>query len=194
MSLWGVITRRIFPSGESLPAGEEGTAPGEAEMLKALDGLSTVELKELARVVLRERVGDAIEVLRTCAPCRELLSSGGYDPIELLDTFRGNIGRRGAQMDVDESGGGGMQRGQGFGTRIRFGPREFLTGTSLGMTPHESQLQVILHELAHAAGDVIPPDGHDAEESVRNQERIARACLPDAYARIKNQGSEENVF
>src|ERR687886_424664 len=90
-------------------------------------------------------------------------------------------------------GGGGArrdpsQRGQGYETRIRFGPREFLTGLSLeGMTLAESQLQVILHELAHAAGDVIPPDGGNAPESVRNQHRITRACLPETYERIKGE-------
>jgi hypothetical protein len=198
MGLWSVIARRVLPFGGSLS--EEArerlrhvAALDETEMIKALEGLQPVELRELARIVLRERVTDAIEVLRDCAPCRELLSDGGYDPIELLETFRHNIGRWGAQMDIDESGLGGMQRGQGFDTRIRFGPREFLTGVSLGLTLRESQIQVVLHELAHAAGDVIPPDGHSAEESVRNQERIARACLPEAYKRMKGQESEAVV-
>ncbi|HEX8097606.1 MAG TPA: hypothetical protein VF507_06200, partial [Pyrinomonadaceae bacterium] len=120
--------------------------------------------------------------------CRALLSAGGYDPVELLSAFRERVGLRGAQMDIDESGGGGSQRGQGWETEIRFGPMNFLTGLSLdGMTLRESQLQVILHELAHAAGDVIPPDGGNPAESVRNQERVTRACLPETYERISRE-------
>ena len=157
----------------------------EADLRARLTELSAVELKELARIVLRERIGEAIEVLRNCPPCHELLSGGGYDPVALLQTFRAGVGRRDAQMDIDPQGGGGSQRGQGSETWIRFGPREFLTGLSLdGMTVRESQIQVILHELAHAAGDVIPPDGGNPGESVRNQHRITRACLPETYKRI----------
>ena len=145
-------------------------------------------------MVLRVRVGEAINLLRGCEPCYQLLSGGGYDPVELLETLRASIGEADAQMDIDESGRGGSQRGQGFETRIRFGPQEFLTGTSLdGMTIHESQLQVILHELAHAAGDVIPPDGGNAAQSMRNQHRITRACLPEIYERINAQGSESGI-
>ena len=158
----------------------------EAELTEALSTLGPVELREVAREVLRVRSGEALEVLRGCAPCYELLASGGYDPVALLGKLRDTIGRPRAQMDIDESGGGGSQRGQGLETHIRFGPTEFLTGTSLdGMSVRESQLQVILHELAHAAGDVIPPDGGNPAESVRNQQRITRACLPETYERIK---------
>ena len=157
----------------------------ETELRARITELSPAEIKELARIVLRERIGEAIEVLQNCPPCRELLSGGGYDPVALLQTFRGRVGRRDAQMDIDPQGGGGSQRGQGYETWIRFGPCEFLTGLSLdGMTVRESQLQVILHELAHAAGDVIPPDGGNPAESVRNQHRITRACLPETYERI----------
>jgi hypothetical protein len=200
MSLWSVIARRVLwhvPSedGPSPMSEEDGARlkriarlDNQAEIEEAVGALSSSELKGLARGVLRERAGEAIEILRTCAPCRALLSGGGYDPVELLEALRGSIGRRDAQMDIDESGHGGSQRGQGFETRIRFGPREFLTGISLdGMTVRESQLQVILHELAHAAGDVIPPDGGNAPESVRNQQRITRACLPETYERISSQ-------
>jgi hypothetical protein len=161
-----------------------------AEIARALAPLSPLELKHLARNVLWERAGEAIDLLRDCATCRELLSEGGYDPVELLETLRDSIGQPDAQMDIDESGLGGSQRGQGLETRIRFGPLEFLTGTSLaGMTVRESQLQVILHELAHAAGDVIPPDGGNPQESMRNQHRITRACLPETYERIDSQQS-----
>jgi hypothetical protein len=179
---------------------DKGSRPGEGELLRlretalsgepssileAVEKLAPAELTELARVVLRERISDAIEVLRACAPCRDLLSGGGYDPVEMLLAFRERVGQRGAQMDIDESGGGGSQRGQGFETWIRFGPINFLTGLSLdGMTLRESQVQVILHELAHAAGDVIPPDGGNPPESYRNQQRITRACLPETYERI----------
>lgn len=201
MSLWSVIARRalggIFTDEGSSSLNEEEMARLKdlalqaetgAEIEEALAALTPFEIKELARSVLRERAGEAIEILQRCEPCRTLLASGGYDPVELLQALRDNIGRRNAQMDIDESGRGGSQRGQGFDTRIRFGPREFLTGTSLdGMTLRESQLQVILHELAHAAGDVIPPDGDDWRESVRNQQRIARACLPETYERIGQQ-------
>jgi len=182
---------------------DTGSRPGEGELmrlsetallgepsliLEAIATLAPGELTELARVVLRERVGEAIGVLRDCAPCHDLLSGGGYDPIEMLLAFRERIGHRGAQMDIDESGGGGSQRGQGFETWIRFGPINFLTSLSLdGMTLRESQVQVILHELAHAAGDVIPPDGGNPPESVRNQQRITRACLPETYERISRQ-------
>ncbi|HEV7857952.1 MAG TPA: hypothetical protein VGO91_04920 [Pyrinomonadaceae bacterium] len=200
MSLWSVMVRRVM-GGRVLK--ESGSRPGEGELmrlretallcepsliLEAVATLAPGELTELARVVLRERISDAIEVLRACAPCRDLLSGGGYDPIEMLLAFRERIGQRGAQMDIDESGGGGSQRGQGFETWIRFGPINFLTGLSLdGMTLRESQVQVILHELAHAAGDVIPPDGGNPPESVRNQQRITRACLPETYERIRSQ-------
>ncbi len=159
-------------------------------LIEILDSLSTAQTKELARSVLRERAREAIEILESCEPCRNLLSGGGYDPVDLLATLRDSIGRKkkGAQMDIDASGGGGSQRDQGYETWIRFGPREFLTGLSLdGMTLRESQLQVILHELAHAAGDVIPPDGGNAEESLRNQQRITRACLPEVYERIRKE-------
>ncbi len=205
MSLWSVITRRalknIFP-GENVATApkSEPLAPlleialtGDAAAInEAIADLPSVELKQLAREVLRVRAGEAIEILRSCESCRELLSGGGYDAIELLGTLADNIGARSAQMDIAASGRGGSQRDQGFNTRIRFGPREFLTGTSLdGMSVRESQLQVILHELAHAAGDVIPPDGGNPEESVRNQQRITRACLPEVYERIgRRQYSE----
>lgn len=198
MSLWSVIAQRVL--GRAV-VGRKFTRLTEAEMARlktialaddagrageAFNALAPVELREVAREVLRERAGEAIEVLRRCEPCYALLSSGGYDPIHLLEKLRDNIGRPFAQMDIDESGRGGSQRGQGYETHIRFGPREFLTGTSLdGMSVRESQLQVILHELAHAAGDVIPPDGGSPAESVRNQERITRACLPETYERIK---------
>jgi hypothetical protein len=187
------IMRRIFFKRESsrpdeaerarlreLALTREGALIGEA-----VSELEPEELTELAREVLRVRASEALELLLTCAPCYALLSGGGYDPVALLETLRASIGRRGAQMDINESGRGGSQRGQGYETEIRFGPREFLTGTALdGMTVRESQLQVILHELAHAAGDVIPPDGGNPAESVRNQHRITRACLPEVYERI----------
>jgi hypothetical protein len=200
MSLWSIITGRglgrIFPG-----AGLKRLSDAEMMRLKhvamreepeaireALEGLSPAEVKQLARGVLGERVGEAIDLLRQCSSCHELLSSGGYDPLEMLELFRTRIGQRGAQMDIDESGGGGSQRDQGFQTRIRFGPINFLTGLSLpGMTLRESQLQVILHELAHAAGDVIPPDGGNPQESQRNQRRITRACLPETYERISHE-------
>lgn len=197
MSLWSVLTRRglgtLFASVAPARLSHEelsrlrriALAEEPPLILEAISGLSSAEVEELAREVLRERVGEAIQLLRDCAECRALLSRGGYDPLEMLEVFRARIGERGAQMDISEDGGGGSQRGQGFGTRIRFGPLNFLTGLSLGgMTLRESQLQVILHELAHAAGDVIPPDGGNPEESVRNQERITRACLPETYERI----------
>ena len=152
---------------------------------EALAALKPAEVRRLARGMLWKRAGEAIEILRSCGPCRELLSGGGYDPIELLEALRNSIGQRDARMDIDVSGGGGSQRGQGFETEIRFGPNNFLSGIALdGMSVRESQLQVILHELAHAAGDVIPPDGGSATESVRNQHRITRACLPETYRRI----------
>jgi hypothetical protein len=200
MSLWSVMARRVLGG---LVSKDRGSRPDEGELmrlretalsgepsliLEAIQTLSHGELTELARVVLRERIFDAIEVLRDCAPCRDLLSGGGYDPVAMLLAFRERVGHRGAQMDIDESGGGGSQRGQGFETLIRFGPINFLTGLSLdGMTLRESQVQVILHELAHAAGDVIPPDGGNPQESVRNQQRITRACLPETYERIRSQ-------
>jgi hypothetical protein len=31
---------------------------------------------------------------------------------------------------------------------------------------------------------VIPPDGGNPQESVRNQQRITRACLPETQERI----------
>ncbi|MBV9957768.1 MAG: hypothetical protein JO360_05070 [Acidobacteria bacterium] len=191
------IVRRIFFKRESSRLSEAKrtrltklalTLEG-AELEEAVSGLEPAELTELAREVLRVRAVEALELLRTCEPCYALLSGGGYEPVALLDALRESIGRRGAQMDIDVSGQGGSQRGQGYGTEIRFGPREFLTGTSLdGMTVRESQLQVILHELAHAAGDVIPPDGGNPAESVRNQHRITRACLPEVYERIVVSG------
>ncbi len=197
MSLWDTIARRalknIFPSKEMAAAKKE--APALLEQIAALDdpaaiheviaNLSKREIKELARGVLRQRTDEAIEVLRTCDSCHELLAGGGYDPIELLETLRDSIGEKSAQMDIDASGRGGSQMGQGYDTRIRFGPVNFLAGTSLdGMTVRESQIQVILHELAHAAGDVIPPDGNNPAESLRNQQRLTRACLPETYERI----------
>jgi hypothetical protein len=194
MSLWSVIAQRILGSAAVSRLSEAEIAEltsialtkDEAELKKALSTLGPVELREVAREVLRVRSGEALKVLQDCAPCYDLLASGGYDPVALLGKLRDNIGRPFAQMDIDASGGGGSQRRQGFKTRIRFGPGEFLTGTSLdGMTVRESQLQVILHELAHAAGDVIPPDGGNPAESVRNQQRITRACLPETYERIK---------
>ncbi len=207
MSLWNIIARRalkkIFPSNE-MPAAKKDApikdAPLLLERLIALDDpasiheaiadLSKREIKELAREVLRKRADDAIEVLRTCDSCHELLAGGGYDPIELLETLRNSIGEKSAQMDIDASGRGGSQMGQGYKTRIRFGPINFLAGTSLdGMTVRESQIQVILHELAHAAGDVIPPDGNNPAESQSNQHRITRACLPETYERIGRQYS-----
>lgn len=158
------------------------------EVRKTLAGCSPVDVREVARGVLRERIREAVELLRACEPCHTLLSGGGYDPVEMLTRFLERVGRRGAQMDIDPRGCGGLQHGQGYETWIRFGPAEFLTGTSLaGMTVRESQLQVILHELAHAAGDVIPPDGGDAGESLRNQRRITRVCLPAAYQRIVDE-------
>lgn len=200
MSLWSVLTRRAVGGLFGLHGSREGSAEINAEYARlsdaafagdhgtvsdAFDKLEPDFMRDVARNVLRARVDEAVEVLRGCEPCRELLSSGGYDPIELLEELRKNIGRARAQMDIDESGQGGSQRGQGYNTRIRFGPRNFLLGTSLeGMTIHESQLQVILHELGHAAGDVIPPDGGNPEESMRNQHRITSACLPDTYERI----------
>lgn len=190
--------RRVFFKKESSRLSERemshlksiALAGDEAEIKEAVGLLSAEELRELAREVLRERASEAVETLQTCAPCYELLSGGGYDPVALLETLRDSIGTRGAQMDIDESGGGGSQRGQGYETCIRFGPNQFLTGTSLnGMTVRESQLQVILHELAHSAGDVIPPDCNNPSESMRNQHRITRACLPETYERIKVQES-----
>ena len=200
MSLWSVIAGRLFSSREGSSMNEAemarlkeiALAGDEAEIKEAVSTLAPEAVKELAREVLRVRVGEAIDLLRGCAPCYQLLSGGGYDPVALLETLRASIGEAGAQMDIDESGRGGSQRGQGFETRIRFGPQEFLTGTSLdGMNVHESQLQVILHELAHAAGDVIPPDGGNAAESMRNQHRITRACLPEIYERIKMKKTED---
>jgi hypothetical protein len=204
MSLWSFISERILRRDD---VGSTRSRLNEAELDRLTDLalsddevsikeatalLEPEDLKILAREVLRIRTADAIDQLRECESCRSLLFSGGYDPIELLEEFRGKIGRRFAQMDIDESGLGGSQRGQGRRTRIRFGPREFLTGTALeGMTVRESQLQVILHELAHAAGDVIPPDGGNSEESVRNQHRITHACLPETYERIRTQESED---
>jgi hypothetical protein len=174
--------------GELMRLKEMALSGEPPAILEAIETLAPGELTQLARVVLRERIFDAIEGLRDCAPCRELLSGGGYDPIAMLLAFSERIGQRGAQMDIDESGGGGSQRGQGFETWIRFGPINFLTGLSLdGMTLRESQVQVILHELAHAAGDVIPPDGGNPQESVRNQQRITRACLPETYERISQE-------
>jgi hypothetical protein len=202
MSLWSVIARRIFPKTKASRVGEVerahlksiALADDEAKIKETVAALAPEELRALAREVLRERAGEAVEVLRTCAPCHELLSGGGYDPVALLETLSRSIGHARARMDIDESGGGGSQRGQGYETHIRFGPREFLTGTSLdGMTLRESQLQVILHELAHAAGDVIPPDGGNAAESMRNQHRITRACLPETYERINAQNSEHRI-
>lgn len=202
MSLWSVMAKRVLGGSFSSDKGP-GLAASEMERLtlialtgdpvsvgEAIRELTARELTELARVVLRERINDAVEVLRACASCRDLLSGGGYDPVEMLLAFRGRVGERDAQMDIDESGGGGSQRGQGFETWIRFGPANFLTGLSLdGMTLRESQLQVVLHELAHAAGDVIPPDGGNPQESVRNQQRVTRACLPETYERISGQQS-----
>ncbi len=194
MSLWSVIAQRILGRAAVSRLSEAEMAQltsialtkDEAELTEALSTLAPVELREVAREVLRVRSDEALKVLQDCAPCYELLASGGYNPVALLGKLRDNIGRPFGQMDIDESGGGGSQRGQGFETHIRFGPREFLTGTSLdGMSVRESQLQVILHELAHAAGDVIPPDGGNPAESVRNQQRITRACLPETYERIK---------
>ena len=148
----------------------------------AIEGCSASELKRIARSMLSLRTDECIEILRACASCHALLAAGGYDPIHLLTYLRASVGRRGANMDIAPEGGGGAQRDQGYETWIRFGAREFLTGTSLaGMTVPESQRQVILHELAHAAGDVIPPDGGNPAGSVRNQHRITRACLPAAY-------------
>jgi hypothetical protein len=200
MSLWSVMARRVLggrlskKDGSRLDEGEwmrlrEMAMSGEPSLIgENIGALSAREVTELARIVLRERINDSIEVLRACAPCRDLLSNGGYDPIEMLLAFKERVGQRGAQMDIDESGGGGSQRGQGFETWIRFGPINFLTGLSLdGMTLRESQVQVILHELAHAAGDVIPPDGGNPQESLRNQQRITRACLPETYERISSQ-------
>ncbi|HEY0006103.1 MAG TPA: hypothetical protein VGB17_15090 [Pyrinomonadaceae bacterium] len=200
MSLWSVLTRRglgrLFSgSGRSRLSEEEfsrlrriALADDPALISQAIGNLSAEEVRELAREVLRERIGEAMSTLRDCDSCRELLSSGGHAPIEMLEEFRLRIGQRGAQMDIDEEGGGGSQRGQGLRTRIRFGPANFLTGLSLsGMTLRESQLQVILHELAHAAGNVIPPDGGNPQESVRNQQRITRACLPETYERISRE-------
>ena len=198
MSLWSVIIRRALGNVSNKEEVTSRLCANEIERLaeialqdepveleRTLELLNEVEIKELAREVLRERAREALEVLRNCASCRKLLSSGGYDPVRLLETLRENIGRSEAQMDIDESGCGGSQRGQGFETCIRFGPREFLLGRSLdGMTVRESQIQVILHELGHAAGDVIPPDGNNAAESVRNQHRITRTCLPETYERI----------
>lgn len=169
-------------------------ADDPARLIEILDALSPAETKELARSVLRERAREAIKILKSCETCRELLSGGGYDPVDLLAALRDSIGRKkGAQMDIDAKGGGGSQRDQGYETRIRFGAREFLTGLSLqGMTLRESQLQVVLHELAHAAGDVIPPDGGNAHESIRNQQRITRACLPEVYKRIRRESGDRS--
>ncbi|MFN2455893.1 MAG: hypothetical protein ABR577_16915 [Pyrinomonadaceae bacterium] len=199
MSLWSVIAKRalgnIFNGNESAAVKKNTqalldrvAAMDDASLIReAIGDLSASEIKELARGVLRLRAEEALEILRACDSCRELLSSGGYDPVHLLETLSNSIGAKSAQMDIDASGRGGSQRDQGYDTRIRFGPREFLTGTSLdGMTVRESQLQVILHELAHAAGDVIPPDGNNPDESQRNQQRITRACLPDVYERINH--------
>ena len=198
MSLWSVLARRILPfsdaglSDETRARLHELKSLPPEEMDTALNQLSPAEQKELARMVLRDRVDEAIEALRTCAACHELLSRGGYDPIAMLTEFRQNIGRvLWAQMDIDPKGLGGAQRGVGYGTWIRFGPREFLTGIGLpGLTIRESQVQVILHELGHAIG-ALPADGHDWRESLRNQERIARACVPAGYARITGQPLEE---
>jgi hypothetical protein len=156
-----------------------------ASVRVALAGCSARELKRCARSMLRLRADECIGILRDCGSCYALLTAGGYDPVPLLTYLRGSIGRHGARMDIDMAGGGGVERDQGYETWIRFGPLEFLIGTSLpGMTIRESQQQVILHELAHAAGDVIPPDGNNPAESLRNQRRITRACLPDVYRRI----------
>jgi hypothetical protein len=197
MNWWSFITRRIFLSKPSSLSESEmarlleiALADDEARIRESVAALAPDELRELAREVLRVRASEAIDLLLTCAPCHQLLSGGGYDPAALLESLRASIGRGGAQMDIAESGGGGSQRGQGYKTQIRFGPREFLTGTALdGMTIRESQLQVVLHELAHAAGDVIPPDGGNAAESVRNQHRITRACLSEVYERISAENS-----
>ena len=151
-------------------------------------------LTRLARAMLWHRAGECIELLRECSSCSELLASGGYDPVHLLTHLRSGIGRREANMDIAPEGRGGAQRDQGYGTWIRFGAREFLTGTALaGMSVPESQRQVILHELAHAAGDVIPPDGGDPQESVRNQHRITRLCLPDVYRRTTDEQGGAHV-
>ncbi len=188
--------KNIFPSNEVSNAKRiipmllerVATLDDPALIREAISELSKTETKELARAVLRRRTDEAIEVLRACDSCRELLAGGGYDPIELLETLKNSIGKKAAQMDIDASGRGGSQMGQGYETRIRFGPLNFLAGTSLdGMTVRESQIQVILHELAHAAGDVIPPDGGNPAESLRNQQRITRACLPETYERIGSQ-------
>lgn len=197
MSLWNVIARRVLgkviphPVAKALDAGEMQrlravALTGDGDLIReAVVDLAPAHVSEVAREVLRERVREAIDILQHCQPCHALLSGGGYDPVALLDALGQSIGRRFAQMDIAPGGGGGSQRGQGYMTQIRFGPRDFLLGTSLaGMTIRESQLQVILHELAHAAGDVIPPDGGDAQESLRNQHRITRACLPETYERI----------
>jgi len=207
MSLWSVLARRalknIFPSNEMAIAKKDSSIKDTSMLIErllafddpasiheAIANLSKLEIKELAREVLRKRADEAIEVLQTCDSCHELLAGGGYDPIELLETLRNSIGEKSAQMDIDASGRGGSQMGQGYETRIRFGPVNFLAGTSLdGMTVRESQIQVILHELAHAAGDVIPPDGNNPEESLRNQHRVTRACLPETYERIGRQYS-----
>lgn len=158
------------------------------EIEAALAGINSRELTRLARAMLWHRAGECIELLRERPSCSELLASGGYDPIDLLTHLRLGIGRRGANMDIAPEGRGGAQRDQGYETWIRFGAREFLIGTALAsMSVPESQRQVILHELAHAAGDVIPPDGGDPQESVRNQHRITRACLPDVYRRITGE-------
>ena len=198
MSLWSVIARHVLPFSDAPALSDEkqsqlrayATLETAEELNAALDMLTPAERKELARIVLRARVDEAIATLRDCDSCRELLSRGGYNPVAMLEAFRGNIGRKWAQMDIDPQGFGGAQRGAGFDTWIRFGPREFLTGIGLpGLTLRESQVQVILHELGHASGG-LPSDGNDYEESYRNQQRIARACLPEAYARISVENSE----
>jgi hypothetical protein len=160
-----------------------------ASIHEAIANLSKLEIKELAREVLRKRADEAIEVLQTCDSCHELLAGGGYDPIELLETLRNSIGE-------NQRNGHRRQRARWLanGTGLRnthtLWPVNFLAGTSLdGMTVRESQIQVILHELAHAAGDVIPPDGNNPEESLRNQHRVTRACLPETYERIGRQYS-----
>lgn len=198
MSWWRIFFKRKSSSlsdGELSRLTDIALADDAARIEESLTALAPHALRELAREVLRVRASEAIDLLRECASCHQLLSGGGYDAAALLETLRASIGKSGAQMDIAESGGGGSQRGQGYDTRIRFGPREFLTGTALdGMTIRESQLQVILHELAHAAGDVIPPDGGNAAESVRNQHRITRACLPEVYERIAVSVARERFF
>src|SRR4051794_9900223 len=113
MSWWSFITRRIFGGGKASSLSESemarlleiALADDEAQLRESVAALEPRELRGVAREVLRVRASEAIDLLRTCAPCHQLLSGGGYDPAALLETLRASIGRAGAQVDIAESGG-----------------------------------------------------------------------------------------